>query len=475
MQNPQAKTINGQMTIENIREQIVGIDEHVPLIDGTTARYINFDNAASTPTLQPVLDAINRFMPWYSNIHRGTGFKSQISTHLYEQSREIVRDFFHVRDDEHTIIFGKNSTEAINKLARRMPLTKEDVVLCSKMEHHSNDLPWRMRATVKHVEIDDMGRLDMDDLRSKLEKYKGKVRLVAITGASNVSGYVNPVHEIARLVHSHDAEIMVDAAQLAPHRKIDMGEQDDPGHIDYLAFSAHKIYAPFGLGVLIANRKAFAGGEPDYVGGGTVSIVSIDHVFWADVPESEEAGTPNVPGAIALGKALQVCNEIGMDAIAEHEALLTTYALQKLAKVPGLTVYGSSDPHDVENRLGVISFNMKGLDHALVAAMLNYESGIGVRNGCFCAHPYIKCLLHVSQEESDLMESRILQHDRSSIPGAVRMSFGMYNVEEEIDAIVEALQRIARGEYRGTYKMNHSTGEYEVQEFGMPFDKYFVL
>ncbi len=466
---------NEKLNIDNIRDLIVGLNEKVPIMDGSEVTYVNFDNAASTPTLQPVLDSINRFMPWYSNIHRGTGFKSQISTFWYEQVREIVREFFKVRNEEHTIIFGKNSTEAINKLARRMPLKKDDIVLCSKMEHHSNDLPWRMRAKVIHLALEEDGKLSIDDLKEKLEKYSGKVKVVAITGASNVSGYVNPIYDIAEMVHAHGAEIMIDAAQLAPHRSIDMGEQDDPRHIDYLAFSAHKIYAPFGLGVLIANRKAFKEGDPDYVGGGTVSIVSIDHVFWADVPEAEEAGTPNVPGAIALGKALQICSEVGMQAIAEHEAELTTYALSKLNAIPEVTVYGSADPYDVENRLGVISFNIRDKDHALIAAMLNYEYGIGVRNGCFCAHPYIKCLLHVSEEDSLRLEDEILQHDRSHIPGAVRMSFGMYNNEEEIDRTIDALKRIIKGDYKGKYQMNRQSGEYNAQNFDLKFNNYFKL
>ncbi|HHJ53863.1 MAG TPA: aminotransferase class V-fold PLP-dependent enzyme [Caldithrix abyssi] len=471
-----AEQKQSSLSIENAKEFLVGYDRQVPLLDGRMQRYVNFDNAASTPTLKPVLDAINEFMPWYSSIHRGTGFKSQLSTHIYEYSRDVVRRFCNIHDAEHTIIFGKNSTEAINKLARRIPLEDDSVIFTTRMEHHSNDLPWRMRAKkVVHLDVDGTGRLDMDHLKQKLTEYRGRVRLVAVTGASNVTGYINPIKEIARLAHEAGAEIMVDAAQLAPHRPLDMGKQDDPEHIDYLAFSAHKIYAPFGLGVLVANRTAFEDGEPDMVGGGTISIVSMDHIFWADVPEKEEAGTPNVVGAVALAKSLQVMMELGMDKVAQHEARLTAYALKKMKQIPGMIIYGSADEKDVDSRLGVISFNLQGIPHALVASVLNYEYGIGVRNGCFCAHPYIKFLLGVSQDENKKLEERILHHDRSEIPGAVRISFGIYNDESEIDYFIDALTKIAKGEIAGDYALNKETGEYRPGNFELKFDEYFKL
>lgn len=466
---------NEPFTIENIKNYVVGYDKVVPTIKGELKRYINLDNSASTPTLTPVLNTINEFMEWYSSIHRGTGFKSQLSTHFYEQSREIVRRFCNVRNNDHTIIFGKNATEAINKLAHRIPLKGNSVIFTSRMEHHSNDLPWRMRAPVVYIGLDEKGRVDINDLHYKLKTHRGRVQLVAITGASNVTGYINPISEIAEIVHTHKAELMVDASQLAPHRKIDMGDQDDPSHIDYLAFSAHKIYAPFGLGVLIANRKAFEEGDPDYVGGGTVDLVSTENVLWADVPEKEEAGTPNVVGAVALAKAIQVVTEIGMDEIARHEARLTEYALKKMIKIPGLIIYGSTDEKEVENRLGVIPFNLQDMPHGLVASMLNYESAIGVRNGCFCAQPYIRSLLHTTAAQSAQLENNILHHDRSNIPGAVRMSFGMYNEESEIDAFIEALEKIVRKETIGKYNIDKTTGEYKPQNFKLHFDEYFRL
>ena len=461
------------ITIDNIVDHVVGIDKKVPLLNGEKIRYIYLDNAASTPTLKPVLKSLNDFMEWYSNIHRGTGFKSQISTHYFELSREIVAKFFNVNLKEHLVIFGKNGTEAINKLAHRVPLPEDCVILVTKMEHHSNDLPWRFRRPVVHVAVDNQGRLDWKDFEDKLEEYKNKIGLIAITAASNVTGYINDVYAIAEIAHKNNAKVMVDAAQLVPHRRIDIKEPGHPQHLDFLAFSAHKIYAPFGLGVLITDRGMFKDGDPDMVGGGTVDLVSEDYAYWTDAPEKEEAGTPNVVGAIALAKALNVIMEIGMDKIAEHEANLTRYALHELKKIPGLIFYGSVNEDEVNDRLGVISFNVMDKPHALVGAILNYEGGVGVRNGCFCAHPYVKCLLGVTVEETKILEDRILNRDRSTIPGAVRMSFGMYNKKEEVDQMIDVLKIITKDEYKGKYELYPETGEYFPADFKVNFDEYY--
>jgi selenocysteine lyase/cysteine desulfurase len=461
------------ITIDNIVDHVVGIDKKVPLLNGEKIRYIYLDNAASTPTLKPVLKSLNDFMEWYSNIHRGTGFKSQISTHYFELSREIVAKFFNVNLKEHLVIFGKNGTEAINKLAHRVPLPEDCVILVTKMEHHSNDLPWRFRRPVVHVAVDNQGRLDWKDFEDKLEEYKNKIGLIAITAASNVTGYINDVYAIAEIAHKNNAKVMVDAAQLVPHRRIDIKEPGHPQHLDFLAFSAHKIYAPFGLGVLITDRGMFKDGDPDMVGGGTVDLVSEDYAYWTDAPEKEEAGTPNVVGAIALAKALNVIMEIGMDKIAEHEANLTRYALHELKKIPGLIFYGSVNEDEVNDRLGVISFNVMDKPHALVGAILNYEGGVGVRNGCFCAHPYVKCLLGVTVEETKILEERILNRDRSTIPGAVRMSFGMYNKKEEVDQMIDVLKIITKDEYKGKYELYPETGEYFPADFKVNFDEYY--
>ncbi len=464
------------LTIHNVRQAVVGVNAQIPLYDGSMAPYINFDNAASTPTLQPVLDKINELMIWYSSIHRGTGFKSQISSELYDLSREIVANFFGLSlSENHTVIFVKNTTEAINKLAFRFPFEPGDVVLVSRMEHHSNDLPWRRRAKVVYIEVDDQGRLLMDDLEAKLRQYQGKVKLLAVTGASNVTGWVNDIHRMAELAHAHGARILVDAAQLAPHRKINMRPQNDPGHIDFLAFSGHKIYAPFGGGALLGDTDIFETGEPDMVGGGTVAIVSYDKSVYLPPPESDEAGTPNTVGVIAMAKALLVMDEIGMDAVAQHEEELTRYALEKMQTIPELHILGSNDPQDAPHRLGVIAFNIGDLPHALTAAILNHEGGIGVRNGCFCAHPYLKLLMNISDEEAERMEAAILAGDRSQIPGAVRVSFGIYNTREEIDHLITVLQEIAQRNWKGEYSLNKTTGAYELKGYQPHFEKYFQL
>ena len=463
------------ISIDNVAEYVVGINKEVPLLNGKKVKYVNFDNAATTPTLAPVMESIDDFMGWYSSIHRGTGFKSQLSTYHFEMARKIVADFFKVDLKDHLVIFGKNGTEAINKLAHRVPLPDDSVIFVTKMEHHSNDLPWRFRKPVVHIDVDRDGKLNWDDFHDKLAKYKNKLGLVAITGASNVTGYINEIYKIARLTHEHDAKIMVDAAQLAPHRSIDIRPAGHPEHIAFLAFSAHKIYAPFGLGVLVADRDTFIDGDPDMVGGGTVALVSEDYAFWTEAPEKEEAGTPNVAGTVALAKALKIIMDIGMDKIAEHEADLTRYALKRLKEIPGLILYGSVNEDEVEDRLGVISFNLQDKPHALVSAILNYEMGIGVRNGCFCAHPYIKCLLGVSVAETKVLEKKILEHDRSTVPGAVRMSFGMYNNKQEIDRIIDALKIIAKDQFTGQYDLDIESGEYRPRGFNINFDHYFAI
>jgi cysteine desulfurase/selenocysteine lyase len=464
-----------KLNIGEIQKNIIGYDMQVPLLDGSVRQYINFDNAASTPSLKSVVDKINEFMKWYSSIHRGTGFKSRLCSETFDYSRKIVADFVNVDSETHAIIFVKNATEAINKLANRMPVGNGEVVLLSKMEHHSNDLPWRANAKVVHVDVKMDGSLDEEDLIGKLKQYYGKVALVTLTGASNVSGWVNDINHLAEVCHEHGTKILIDAAQLAPHRAIDMKAQNDPGHIDFLAISAHKIYAPFGAGVLIGDKDFFEEGDPDYVGGGTVDVVSLDYAYWTEVPEKEEAGTPNTVGVIALSEALLTLKKIGMEGVASHEMELTHYMLSQIKEIDGIQIYGSSDPERVDKRLGVITFNVNDLPHALTASILNYERGIGVRNGCFCAQPYIKILLGISDEELRGVKDRILSGERTDIPGAVRASFGIYNSKDEIDVFIDVLKKIAKNEWSGDYVLDKKSGEYNVKENAVLYQNYFQL
>jgi cysteine desulfurase/selenocysteine lyase len=458
----------------NYADIFTGVNVEVPVLGGSHKRYINFDNAASTPTLKAVQQAINDFMDYYSSVHRGTGFKSQLSTHFYEAARQSVLHFVGADPQVHTCIFGKNATEAINKLAHRFPFTSErDIVLTSGMEHHSNDLPWRAVANTIHAKLTATGRLDEPDFEAKLESYADRIALVAITGASNVTGFLNPIHRLAEKAHTIGAQILVDCAQLAPHRRVDMRPTEDPAHLDYVALSAHKIYAPFGTGALIGRKEAFEHGDPDLTGGGTVEIVTLDDVVWAEPPEREEAGSPNTVGAIALGAAIHQMESIGMEEVARHETDLTAYALNRLQKVPNLEIYGDKEPQSAGDRLGVMPMQLNNHSHFLTAAILGYEFGIGVRSGCFCAHPYILHLLHLTDEQAQSVRNRMINGDKSDMPGLVRASFGLYNTREEVDMFVEALNRIAYGEYKGKYVQDTASGEYYPENWAPDFERYF--
>jgi cysteine desulfurase/selenocysteine lyase len=449
----------------SLRQEIVGIDRQVPLLNGSSRPYVYLDNAASTPSFRGVQQKVDEFLMWYSSVHRGSGFKSLVSTEAYDQSREIVAQFVGADPRTHAVIFGKNTTEAINKLANRLDLQPGDVVITTILEHHSNDLPWRPKAQVEYVGMRGDGSLDMDDLQQKLERFSGRVKLVTATGASNVSGFVPPIHDIAELAHRHGAKILADLAQLAPHRAVDVGSLGDPRHLDFITLSAHKMYAPFGTGALIGPTEFFAQGPPDYRGGGTIDIVTLDDVYWAEPPERDEAGSPNVVGAVALATSIRILSEVGMDAIAAHEMEMTHYTLRKLNQLDGIKVYGSGDPDRLDDRLGVIAFEVEGMPHSKVAAILGFEGGIGVRNGCFCAHPYILQLLKVSEEKARVHQQEIIDHDRSHLPGLVRASFGCYNTLDEIDHLVGMLERIIRGDYRGDYVQDKATGDFLPRNF----------
>jgi cysteine desulfurase / selenocysteine lyase len=457
-----------------LRLSFVGTDVQVPLLDGSHRRYVNLDNAASTPALKSVQQAVDDFLPYYSSVHRGTGFKSQLSTHAYDQARLSVLRFLGANPQTHTCIFGKNTTEAINKLARRFPFSSgRNIVLTSGMEHHSNDLPWRCAAHTVHIALTQDGRLDLADYEAKLEHYGDRVALVTMSGASNVTGYINPVHYLAEQAHAAGAMFAVDCAQLAPHRKVNMLPLEDPAHLDFVMISAHKMYAPFGTGVLAGRRDVFEQGDPDMTGGGTVEIVTLDDVVWSGPPDREEAGSPNTVGAVALAAAIHELETIGMQVVADHEAGLTTYALERLPAIPGLRIFGDTDPAHSLERLGVIPLAFENISHFLTAAILGYEFGIGVRSGCFCAHPYILHLLGLSGEQAHGVRRRMLSGDKSDMPGMIRASFGLYNTTEEIDALVEALNYIAKGKYQGRYTQDIASGEFMPEGWQPDFEKFF--
>jgi len=430
------------------RDLILGVNNKVPLISGKSVTAINFDNAATTPPFKSVIQDIIDFSPWYSSIHRGEGYKSQLSTKLYEDSRNFVRKFVNSNIDN-TVIYVKNSTEAFNKLSNLLyDPYKKGVILTTDMEHHSNDLPWRDKFIVDYITVDADGRLSLDDLEAKLNKYNEYIILVTITGASNITGYKNPIYDIAKLVHKFGSKLLVDGAQLVPHAPFIMSNKNCEYNIDFLIFSAHKMYAPFGIGVLIGPKSILDKCMPDLVGGGTVDIVTHDFIKWNESPERHEAGSPNVIGSIALVSAIKALNKIGMYNVESIEKSLTNYAISKLRNIPNLEIYCDTS-NDID-RVSIIPFNICGIHHALVAKILSYEWGISVRSGCFCAQPYVVKLLNISSEFLiERIKNPALYH-----PGMVRISFGLYNTFSEIDILVNALNTISlrRGYYIHKYE-----------------------
>jgi len=447
--------------LENVRDQVVGLDRQAPLYDGGSHTYVNLDNAATTPPFTAVVRCMTRFFEWYSSVHRGAGFKSRFSTHMYHQCREAVAEFVGADLSYHTLIFTQNATHALNKLALRLDLPPGSVVLATEMEHHSNLLPWRKvggTVDVARVRPED-GSLDLDDLARRVVRHAGRLRLVAVTAASNVTGLLPPIRRIARLAHEHGALLAVDATQLVPHRPFALGAPDDPERVDFAAFSAHKMYAPFGSGVLIGPRHVFEQGAPDVVGGGTIEGVTLDRVIWAAPPEKDEAGTPNLPGAVALAATVQTLRSIGMEALAEHERALTRRLLEGLARIGGITLYGPGDAALAQDRLAVVPLNLDRLGHAATAAALAYEWGIGVRNGCFCAQPYVRRLLGVGDAEMRAALHRLAAGDHVRVPGMVRVSLGVYNTADEVDYLIEALRRLAADGPRARYVLDPASGE----------------
>jgi cysteine desulfurase/selenocysteine lyase len=458
-------------SLQGLRQGIVGIGTPVPVLDGTERPYVFLDNAASTPAFRRVVDRVVEFLPWYSGVHRGTGFKSLLSTEIFDRAHSAVAHFVGVDPATNTVIFTKNTTECVNKLANRFRFSPDDIVVTTMMEHHSNDLPWRKYARVIHVGVMPDGHPDLEELSGVLKRHAGRVKLVAINGASNITGICAPIHTIAGWAHAAGAKIFVDAAQLAAHRAISMRSDNDSEHIDFLALSAHKLYAPFGTGALVGPADFFEHGEPDAVGGGVVDIVTLDEVAWNHPPHKEEAGSPNVIGGIALAEAVTVLREVGLGKIEEHERDLLDYAYGKLRSMKGITLYGPTT--DLRDKVGVITFNVDGMHHALVGAIMATEEGIGVRNGCFCAHPYVKHLLRVSPEDDRRFTEEVMAGNKSNMPGMVRASLGCYSTRDDIDILVDALERIVAGKYRGTYIQDRSSGAFHEKNFRPTFEKYF--
>ena len=420
---------------------MVGIDEHVPLLDGRSVPYVNLDNAATTPALQSVLDAVTDLLPRYASVHRGTGYKSRYTTEAYERARRVVGRFVGADPDRDTVVFGKHTTDAINTLAQAVVLPDDAVVITTVLEHHSNDLPWRKRARVLHVRAASDGTLDEDHLDELLAAHAGRIGMVCVTGASNVTGVVPRIHTIAERVHAAGGLVMVDAAQLAAHRPIDLRPHDDPGHLDFVALSGHKVYAPFGAGALIGRRDAFRP-VPHHPGGGTIEAVTLADVRWAELPDREEGGSPNVLGAVALAAAVERLQAVGLERVADHERCLVRHITARLRTLPGVHLHAP----DVEavDRVGVVPFTVDGIEHGRLAAVVGHEHGIGIRSGCFCAHPYVAHLLGLSTAD-------VLGAPPGRL-GAARVSVAAYTDQADIDRLVHALTAVCGGEIRGEYR-----------------------
>lgn len=418
------------------RPYVLGVEEDIPLINNSTCIGVNFDNAATTPPLNCVMNDVVAFMPYYSSIHRGDGYKSKISTLVYDESRNYVRDFIG-GNLQTEIIYVKNCTEAINLLANIMAdKYRGSIVLSTTLEHHSNDLPWRKDFDIKYVDLNEDGTLNMEDLKQKLETFDGQVSLVTVTGASNVTGTKPYIYEIAELAHKHGAMILVDGAQLIPHDVFSLNLNSKDRYIDFLAFSGHKLYAPFGTGVLVGTKSFFEANNPHYVGGGTIDYVSHEEVIYTSPPDKDEAGSPNVVGPLAVASAIEQLQFFEMERIKKYETYLLIYLTERIKKLPSIILYG--DYMNYRNKASILPFNIEGMHHTTVSKILSYEFGISVRSGCFCAHPYIQKLLKIPKEES----KKLVLQPKELQPGMVRISLGMYNDISEIDKLLCALEII---------------------------------
>ncbi|OZM80211.1 aminotransferase class V-fold PLP-dependent enzyme [Pseudonocardia sp. MH-G8] len=389
--------------------RVVGADLQVPLVTGERVRYANLDLAASAPALEPVADHVTALLPYYASVHRGAGYASQVSTTVLERARETVGRFVGARADD-VVVFTRNTTDALNLLAGCVP----GPVLRLDAEHHANLLAWgpgrvlRTGGTVAQT---------LADLRDALAA--DRPALLAVTGASNVTGELLPLAEVTALAHAAGARVVVDAAQLAPHRRIDIAAAG----VDYLALSGHKLYAPYGAGALVGRRDWLDVASPHLAGGGAVRAVSapdadgVTEVSWAPAPHRHEAGTPNVLGAAALAEACRHL-ESGLDPA--HEAALLHRLETGLAAIPGVRTLRIWP--DSTDRVAVTTFVVEGRPAGLVAAYLSAEHGIGVRDGKFCAHPLLQ---------------RLAGTDDGC---AVRASFGLGTTAADVDRLVDALE-----------------------------------
>lgn len=421
--------------IMNYRHLFDGIETSVKIKNGSVVVPVNFDNGATTPPFKYVNRQLKESISLYGPIGRGTGQKGDFCTEKYEESRKKILEFFNLScSNDYTVVYVKNTTEGLNLLSNILITDKAEKVLSTRMEHHANDLPWRYTSDVDYIDVDSKGRLDLNQLEEKLSK--DKFSYVSITGASNVTGYINPINSIAKIVHHYGSKLIVDGAQLVAHRQIDMlGNQPDES-IDFLVFSAHKMYAPYGTGVIVGLRNDL-NTIPFLKGGGAVKTVSDFDVLWKPAPERHEAGTQNFLGVVALTASIDMLKRIGYDHIVSHENYLRNYLINELKKIPNVILYGDCD--NIDDRLGVISFNIEDKDYDYVSHKLADDFGIATRYGKFCAHPYVNRLLNIN--DSTII-SKAISGEKSS--GMIRLSLGLYNTLREAKYVIKAISDIAK-------------------------------
>lgn len=379
---------------------------------------VYLDNAATTQKPRCVVEAISdEYYSVNANVHRGVHYLSQQATDLHEAARETVRQFIGARSVAE-IVFTRGTTESINLLATSYGeafLHEGDEILVSAMEHHSNIVPWqllreRKGISIKVIPITDSGEIMLDEYESL---FTPRTRLVCVAHVSNVLGTVNPVGEMARIAHARGAHIFVDAAQSVPHMPVDVATMD----CDFLAFSGHKVYGPTGVGVLF-GRESLLEKMPPYQGGGEmIARVSFERTTYERLPYKFEAGTPDYVGTHALAVALDYVSKIGMENIARHEAELTLYAMRRLGQIEGMTIYGTTP-----NKCGVVAFNVGNIHHLDLGTLLD-RLGIAVRTGHHCAQPLMA---------------------RYGVEGMARASFALYTTTEEIDALAEGIEKVAK-------------------------------
>jgi selenocysteine lyase/cysteine desulfurase len=399
------------------------LGEHLPvtLADGRKVDYVNLDYAATAPCLTAAADAVNDLLPWYSSVHRGAGAASRRCTLAYEQARETITDFIGARADDH-VIFTRNTTDALNLLARSLPA--DTVVVGWAGEHHANLLPW---ARVLRLPVPESPDDSVRALSAALAKLDGPA-LVAVTGASNVTGEVWPIEALAEVAHRFGARIVVDAAQLAPHRPVSLARSN----VDYLALSGHKLYAPFGIGVLAGRSDWLDVADPYLAGGGATAHVgdALDDVCWQTGPARHEAGTPNLLGAVALAASCERIAAADRASLAGHEQALLSRLRRGLLEIPGVAELRMFPSY--HDRVGIVSFAVAGFGATQVSEYLAEHHGIGVRDGLFCAHPLARRLLREASERIG----------RPLGDSAVRASIGLGSTHDHVERLIGGVREL---------------------------------